>query len=47
VLIALDEDLLALDPVWAAAGSASHVFRTQAETLRRITGAVVVRVRAA
>ncbi|MGI4955033.1 MAG: YbaK/EbsC family protein [Janthinobacterium lividum] len=47
VLIALDEDLLALDPVWAAAGSASHVFRTQAETLRRMTGAVVVRVRAA
>ena len=40
-LLLLDEDLLALDPVWAAAGSPSHVFRTSAAELRRITGAAV------
>ena len=45
-LILLDEDLLALDPVWAAAGSPSHVFRTSAEALRRMTGAAVAAVRA-
>lgn len=38
-LILLDEDLLALDPVWAAAGSPSHVFRTTTAELQRITGA--------
>lgn len=38
-LILLDEDLLALDPIWAAAGSPSHVFRTTAAALLRITGA--------
>jgi prolyl-tRNA editing enzyme YbaK/EbsC (Cys-tRNA(Pro) deacylase) len=45
-MVLLDEDLLALDPVWAAAGSPSHVFKTTAEELRRITGATVVAVRA-
>ncbi len=45
-LILLDEDLLALDPVWAAAGSPSHVFRTSAAELRRMTGAAVAVVRA-
>ena len=44
-LVLLDEDLLALDPVWAAAGSPSHVFRTSAAELRRMTGAAVARVR--
>ncbi|HEY5299913.1 MAG TPA: YbaK/EbsC family protein, partial [Acetobacteraceae bacterium] len=44
-LMLLDEDLLALDPIWAAAGSPSHVFRTSAAELRRVTGAVVARVR--
>jgi prolyl-tRNA editing enzyme YbaK/EbsC (Cys-tRNA(Pro) deacylase) len=44
-LILLDQDLLALDPVWAAAGSPSHVFRTTAEALRRMTGAAVADVR--
>ena len=38
-LVLLDEDLLALDPVWAAAGSPSHVFRTSATELLRLTGA--------
>jgi prolyl-tRNA editing enzyme YbaK/EbsC (Cys-tRNA(Pro) deacylase) len=44
-LILLDEDLLLLDPVWAAAGSPRHVFRTTAAELRRMTGAPVVAVR--
>ena len=44
-LLLLDEDLLALDPVWAAAGSPSHVFRTSAAELRRMTGAAVAGVR--
>jgi prolyl-tRNA editing enzyme YbaK/EbsC (Cys-tRNA(Pro) deacylase) len=43
-LMVLDEDLLSLDTIWAAAGSPSHVFRTTAAELQRITGAVVARV---
>jgi prolyl-tRNA editing enzyme YbaK/EbsC (Cys-tRNA(Pro) deacylase) len=45
-LILLDEDLLALDPVWAAAGSPRHVFRTTAAELLRLTGARAAAVRA-
>lgn len=41
----LDEELLALDPIWAAAGSPSHVFRTTAAELRRLTGAQVAAIR--
>jgi len=37
----LDADLLLLDPLWAAAGSPVHVFRTSAEALRAMTGAEV------
>lgn len=37
-IILLDRDLLALDPLWAAAGSPMHVFRTSAEALLRLTG---------
>jgi len=44
-LLLLDEDLMALDPVWAAAGSPSHVFQTTPDELRRITGASVAAVR--
>jgi len=44
-LLLLDEDLLALDPVWAAAGSASHVFRTTAAALQAMTGATVASIR--
>jgi prolyl-tRNA editing enzyme YbaK/EbsC (Cys-tRNA(Pro) deacylase) len=44
-MVLLDEDLLALHPVWAAAGSPSHVFRTTAAELVRITGAKVAPVR--
>ncbi len=44
-LALLDEDLLALDPVWAAAGSPSLVFRTSAAELLRLSGARPARVR--
>lgn len=43
-LIMLDADLLRLDPVWAAAGSPQHVFRTSTADLVRMTGAVVAPV---
>ncbi len=43
-LMLLDADLLRLDPVWAAAGSPQHVFRTSAVELVRMTGAVVAPV---
>ena len=46
-LILLDRDLLALDPVWAAAGSPRHVFRTTALELLRITGAAAAEISAA
>jgi prolyl-tRNA editing enzyme YbaK/EbsC (Cys-tRNA(Pro) deacylase) len=36
--IFIDADLMALDPVWAAAGSPRHVFRTSAAELKRMTG---------
>lgn len=36
-IVLLDQDLLALDPLWAAAGSPMHVFRTSAEALLRLT----------
>ena len=44
-VLLLDEDLLALDPIWAAAGSPSHVFQTTAISLRMMTGATVAAVR--
>ncbi len=43
--VLVDVDLLALDPVWAAAGSASHVFETSAEALVRLSGGRVADVR--
>ena len=46
-LILLDEDLLRLDPIWAAAGSPRHVFRTTAAGLLRMTGAKAAAVKAA
>lgn len=44
-LTVLDEDLLALDPIWAAAGSPSLVFKTTAAELQRMSGAAAARVR--
>jgi prolyl-tRNA editing enzyme YbaK/EbsC (Cys-tRNA(Pro) deacylase) len=46
-MLLLDADLMALEPVWAAAGSPSHVFRTSAAELLRMTGAKVAAVKAA
>ncbi len=46
-LVLVDEALLALDPVWAAAGSARHVFRTTAAELVRLSCGTVADVRAA
>jgi prolyl-tRNA editing enzyme YbaK/EbsC (Cys-tRNA(Pro) deacylase) len=45
VSMVIDEDLLVLDPVWAAAGSPQHVFRTSAAQLVRMTGAMVAGIR--
>ena len=44
-LLVFDRDLLALHPVWAAAGSPRQVFATEAAELARITGAVVADIR--
>jgi prolyl-tRNA editing enzyme YbaK/EbsC (Cys-tRNA(Pro) deacylase) len=44
-LTLLDADLLPLDPLWAAAGSPEHVFRTSAAELLRLTGARVADLR--
>jgi prolyl-tRNA editing enzyme YbaK/EbsC (Cys-tRNA(Pro) deacylase) len=43
-LVLLDAGLLALDPVWAAAGSPSHVFQTTTDALLRMTAAKVAAV---
>lgn len=43
--VLIDEDLMALDPVWAAAGSPRHAFRTTARDLARITGGQVADVK--
>jgi len=43
--IFIDADLMALDPVWAAAGSPRHVFRTSAAELARMTGGEVADVK--
>jgi len=46
-LILLDADLFSLDPIWAAAGSPAHVFRTSAAELLRISGGKVAEVKQA
>jgi prolyl-tRNA editing enzyme YbaK/EbsC (Cys-tRNA(Pro) deacylase) len=43
--ILIDRDLLTLDPIWAAAGSPTHTFRTTAAELIRMTGGTVADVR--
>lgn len=45
-IILIDADLLSLDPIWAAAGTPRHVFRTSAAELCRMTGGRVADVRA-
>ena len=44
-ILLLDAELMVLDPIWAAAGSPQHVFRTSPAELLRITGAVVAEVK--
>jgi prolyl-tRNA editing enzyme YbaK/EbsC (Cys-tRNA(Pro) deacylase) len=44
-LVVFDRDLLALHPIWAAAGAPDTVFQTEAAVLARITGAVVADIR--
>lgn len=41
----IDADLMALDPVWAAAGSPRHVFRTSPAALMHMTGGEVADVK--
>lgn len=43
--IFIDQDLMKLDPIWAAAGSPRHVFRTSAGELMRMTRGAVADVR--
>jgi prolyl-tRNA editing enzyme YbaK/EbsC (Cys-tRNA(Pro) deacylase) len=45
-LLLLDEDLLALDPIWAAAGTPTNVFQTTPADLQRITGAPIADIKA-
>lgn len=44
-ILLLDAALMALDPIWAAAGSPLHVFRTTPGDLHRMTGATVADIR--
>lgn len=46
-LLVFDQDLLALDRIWAAAGSPSHVFPTSPQALLDLTGALVADIRQA
>jgi prolyl-tRNA editing enzyme YbaK/EbsC (Cys-tRNA(Pro) deacylase) len=43
--VVIDADLLALDPLWAAAGSPMHVFRSSAAQLVAMTGGRIADVR--
>lgn len=43
--VLIDEDLAALDPIWAAAGAPNAVFRTGFSELVRISGARVADIR--
>jgi prolyl-tRNA editing enzyme YbaK/EbsC (Cys-tRNA(Pro) deacylase) len=43
--IYIDADLMKLDPVWAAAGSPRHVFKTSAAELARMTGGEIADVK--
>ncbi|WP_206243702.1 YbaK/EbsC family protein [Novosphingobium terrae] len=47
VITVVDRDLLSLTPLWAAAGSPMHVFRTTAEQLVTMTSATIGDIRQA
>jgi prolyl-tRNA editing enzyme YbaK/EbsC (Cys-tRNA(Pro) deacylase) len=44
-LTLIDQDLLVLDPIWAAAGSPTHVFRTTASALVTLSNGKVADVK--
>ncbi len=44
-IVLIDRDLLALDPIWAAAGTPNAVFRLNADELVRLSGGVVVDIK--
>jgi prolyl-tRNA editing enzyme YbaK/EbsC (Cys-tRNA(Pro) deacylase) len=41
----IDADLMTLDPIWAAAGSPRHVFRSTPLELVRLTGGTIANVK--
>jgi prolyl-tRNA editing enzyme YbaK/EbsC (Cys-tRNA(Pro) deacylase) len=43
--ILIDQDLMALDPVWAAAGSPRHAFRTSARELADMTAGTIADIK--
>lgn len=43
--ILIDEDLMVLDPIWAAAGSPKHAFKTTARELARMTAGQIADVK--
>lgn len=43
--VLIDQDLIALDPVWAAAGSPRHAFRSTAAEIVRMTGGQIADVK--
>jgi prolyl-tRNA editing enzyme YbaK/EbsC (Cys-tRNA(Pro) deacylase) len=47
MMVLIDADLMKLSPVWAAAGSPMHVFKTEADLLRRMTNAQIADIRSA
>ena len=46
IQVLIDEDLLALSPLWAAAGSPNHVFSTSATALLEMTRGRVSQIKA-
>jgi prolyl-tRNA editing enzyme YbaK/EbsC (Cys-tRNA(Pro) deacylase) len=44
-IVLIDRDLLALDPIWAAAGTPNAVFRLSPDELLRVSGGSVADVR--
>lgn len=44
-IVLIDRDLLALDPIWAAAGTPNAVFRLNADELVRLSGGVVADIK--
>jgi prolyl-tRNA editing enzyme YbaK/EbsC (Cys-tRNA(Pro) deacylase) len=45
IRIFIDQDLMMLDPIWAAAGTPRHVFQTTAAELARMTAGTIADVK--